>query len=83
MKKINWGKLYDKHAACLQGNPTYFCGCRWDNIEWCYDCLNQAVEKKSFIQRTWILIQLICGSFIGWIKWQIRKFKDRNEPLPF
>ena len=83
MKKINWGKLYDKHYACLHGNPTYFCGCRWDNIEWCYECLNRAVDKRTFAQKLWILIQLNFLSFKGWILWQITKFKTRNEKLPF
>lgn len=80
---VNWGKLYDKHSACLQGKPTYFCGCRWDNVEWCYECLNQCVENKTLFQKVWILIQLNYGSLIGWIGWQIRKFKNRNIQLPF
>lgn len=84
---INWGKLYDKHQACLQGKPVGFCGCRWDNIEWCYECLNESVKDKNLFQKIWILIQLNYGSFINQIKIIILiikyKFKDKNKQLPF
>ena len=80
---VNWGKLYDKHCACLQGNPTWFCGCRWDNVEYCYECLNQAVEKKSTAKKLWILIQLNYGSLKGWIRWKKLSYKHRNDELPF
>ncbi len=83
MKAINWGKLYDNHCACLQGNPTNFCGCRWDNIELCYECLNFCVKDKNTIQKTWILIQLNFGSIKNKIRCLISRFRHRNDEMPF
>lgn len=45
-KRINWGKLYDKYAACLHGIPIHFCGCRWDNVEWCYDIKERLLQQR-------------------------------------
>lgn len=83
MKKINWGRLYDRHAACLQCKPVCFCGCRWENIEWCYECLNDSVKGKSFVQKLWILVQLNFITLNNNIKCRIRMSKHRKDKIIF
>jgi len=79
MKKINWGKMYDKRMACLVGTPTYFCGSRpnkqKDIEHYCYECLNNAVKGKSEFKKFLILLKLIFIDIIGTIRMWPYKIK--------
>ena len=79
--KINWGKLYDKYAACWHGIPTHFCGCRWDNENWCYECLNKCVEGKSFFYKAWILVRLWFKTIPYQFRYFINRFKKHETPF--
>ena len=79
---MNWAKLYDNEKCCLIWRRRTFCGCRWDNIEWCYECIDDVIKKWSLFRKICYIIYFKYMNLIYYpirnrriqIKWY---FKDR------